>query len=156
MPNETSETEELVKVVFDLPEPDMGVSGESLWAAPVGENLYELRNSPWHARNVNWLDVVEALPESEDQWPKFTRVHKRSGHKTIHIYILDAGQNRRQEILDDCNRLGSTYECADEKMYALDFGPGKDMMPAIEYLESSKDQGLLDWRINDYDSVADR
>lgn len=39
------DTNDLVKVHFDLPEPDMGISGESLWAAPVGPNLYELRNS---------------------------------------------------------------------------------------------------------------
>jgi hypothetical protein len=46
---------DLVKVHFDLAEPDMGIGGESLWAAPVGMNLYELRNSPWHVRSVNWL-----------------------------------------------------------------------------------------------------
>src|SRR5262249_9204989 len=99
---------------FDLPEPDMGVSGESLWAAPVGVNLYELRNSPWHVRNVNWLDVVEAIPRNEDEWPEFVRVHKRGGHRTIHIFILDAGTNRKQEVLDNCNRLGSTYEQMDD------------------------------------------
>jgi hypothetical protein len=58
---------DLVKVHFDLPEPDMGVSGESLWAAPVGPNLYDLRNSPWHVRNVNRLDIVEAIPRNEDE-----------------------------------------------------------------------------------------
>ncbi len=58
---------DLVKVHFELPEPDMGISGESLWAAPVGTNIYELRNSPSHVRIVNWLDVVEAIPQNENQ-----------------------------------------------------------------------------------------
>jgi len=141
----------LVKVHFDLPEPDMGISGESLWAAPVGSNLYELRNSPWHARNVNWLDVVEAISRNEDEWPEFVRVHKRSGHRTVHLYILDAGKSRKQEILDDCNRLGSTYENMDDRMYALDFAPGIDLAPAIEYLESLDTDNIVGWRINDYE-----
>jgi len=129
----------------------MGTSGESLWAAPVGSNLYELRNSPWHARNVNWLDVVEAISRNEDEWPEFVRVHKRSGHRTVHLYILDAGKSRKQEILDDCNRLGSTYENMDDRMYALDFAPGIDLAPAIEYLESLDTDNIVGWRINDYE-----
>jgi hypothetical protein len=141
--------DDLVKVHFDLAEPDMGMSGESLWAAPVGLNLYELRNSPWHVRNVNWLDVVEAIPRNENEWPEFVRVHKRSGHRTIHVYILDAGKIRTKEILDNCNRLGSTYENMDGRMYALDFQPGIDVAPAIEYLESLKAHDLADWRINE-------
>lgn len=145
-----SAEDDLVKVIFDLPEPDMGVGGERLWAAPVGENLYELRNSPWHARSVNWLDVVEAVPANDQEWPKFVRVHRRSGHRTIHVYILDAGQSRKQQILDECNRLGSTYEEAFGRMYALDFAPGIEIDPTIQLLERLKAEDLADWRINDY------
>ena len=140
---------DLVKVHFDLPEPAMGVSGESLWA--VGPNLYELRNSPWHVRNVNWLDIVEAIPRNEDEWPEFVRVHKRSGHRTIHIVILNAGAVRKQEVLDNCNRHGSTYEGMDDRLYALDFPPGVEVNPAIAYLEDLKAQGIADWRINEYE-----
>lgn len=142
---------DLVKVHFDLAEPDMGIGGESLWAAPLGMNLYELRNSPWHVRNVNWMDVVEAIPRNENEWPEFVRVHKRSGHRTIHVYILDAGKDRTKEILDNCNRLGSTYEGMDDRMYALDFKPGIDVTPTIEYLESLKAKDVADWRINEHE-----
>src|ERR1700693_510675 len=110
----------------------MGIGGESLWAAPVGMNLYEVRNSPWHVRSVNWLDVVEAIPRNENEWPEFVRVHKRGGHRTIHLYILEAGESRKQEILDNCNRLGSTYENMDGKMYAYDCAPGIDFAPTVE------------------------
>jgi Domain of unknown function (DUF4265) len=111
----------LVKVHFELQEPEMGVGGESLWAAPVGPNLYELRNSPWHVRTVNWLDVVEAVPEAKDQWPEFIRVHKRSGHRTFHVYILNDERTRKDEILQRCNELGCTREGMNNRMYALDF-----------------------------------
>jgi len=142
---------EFVKVHFELAKPDRGISGESLWAAPLGENLYELQNSPWHVRNVNWLDVVEAIPRNANEWPEFVRVHKRGGHRTIHLYILKAGKLRRQEILDECNRLGSTYEQRDDSVYALDFPPRSDVAPAIEYLESLKAREIADWRINECD-----
>jgi hypothetical protein len=140
----------LVKIHFDLQEPEMGVGRESLWAAAVGPNLHELKNSPWHVRTVNWLDVVEAIPEAEDQLPEFVRVHKRSGHRTMHVYVFDAGQNSKQEILNTCNQLGATYEGMDDRMYALDFAPEIDIAPAIEYLESLRDRELTAWRLNEY------
>ncbi len=146
-----SDESNLVKVHFDLQEPDMGIGVESLWAAEVGPNLYELRNSPWHVRTVNWLDVVEAVPEAENQWPEFIKVHKRSGHRTVHIYILDHGRSRTNEILQRCNDLGSTYEGMDDRMYALDFSPELDIDPAIKYFESLLASNLAEWRINEYD-----
>lgn len=144
-----SSNDKLVKVVFELPEPDMGVSGERMWAKPVGENLYELQNSPWHARNVNWLDVVKAIADNDNEWPKFVKVHRRSGHRTIHLFILESAESRKQEILDECNRLGSTYENADGHMYALDFEPKVDIEPTIKYLKKLKAKKVADWRVND-------
>jgi hypothetical protein len=141
----------LVKVHFELQEPEMGVSGESLWAAAVGPNLYELRNSPWHVRTVNWLDVVEAVPEAQDQLPEFIRVHRRSGHRTIHVYIFDGGQTKKDEILRRCNGLGCTWEGMDNRMHALDFPPETDIQPAIEYLESLQKASMADWRLNEYE-----
>lgn len=129
----------------------MGVGGESLWAAPVGPSLYELRNSPWHVRTVNWLDVVEAIPKAEDQLPEFVRVQSRSGHRTMHIYIFDEGQVRREEILRRCNELGCTWEGMDARMYALNFPPKIDVDPAIAYLESLQEAGLVTWRMNEYE-----
>lgn len=141
--------ESLVKVHFDLPEPEMGVGGESLWAESVGPNLYELQNSPWHARTVNWLDVVEAVSEAEGQIPEFVRVHKRSGHRTIHLYIFSEGESRNEDILERCNELGCTWEGMDDRMLALDFPPEVDISPAIQYLESLQESSAATWRIND-------
>jgi hypothetical protein len=141
----------VVKIHFDLQEPEMGVGGESLWAAEVGPNLYELRNSPWHVRTFNWLDVVEAIPEAEDKLPEFVRVHKRSGHRTIHVYVFEAGQSSKQEILDKCIQHGATWEGMNDKMYALDFAPEIDIAPTIEYLESLQERELMTWRLNEYE-----
>lgn len=141
--------EKLVKVVVELPEPDSGVSGERLWAAPLGNHLYEIRNSPWHSRKLNWGDVVKALPRSEDQWPIFVEVVRRSGHRTMHVKILPAGKDKRDDFLARFNDLGAHYENADGKMYALDVEPGIDIQPLLSYLQSLKKQKLLSYRISD-------
>ncbi len=141
----------LVKIHFTLKEPEMGVGGESLWAAPLTGNLYELQNSPWHVRTVNWLDIVEAVSEAENQWPEFVRVNERSGHRTIHLYIFEEAQEARSEILDRCNQLGATYEGMDKRMYALDFAPEIELDPAIEYFESLQQRELATWRLNEYE-----
>lgn len=112
---------------------------------------FELQNSPWHVRTVNWLDVVEAVPEAKDQLPEFVRVHKRSGHRTIHVYILDDGEKKKDEILQRCNELVCTWEGMDNRMYALDFPPDIGIDPAVEYLESLGDASMAAWRMNEYE-----
>jgi uncharacterized protein DUF4265 len=138
-----------VKVVIELREPDMGVTGERVWAAPLGSDLYEIRNSPWHSRKVNWGDIVKARPRSDGQWPIFIEVVRRSGHRTVHIYLLEKGREKQEEFLAKFKELGATYENADSKMYALDFEPGVDVQPTLAYLELLKTKGLLDYRINE-------
>ena len=133
--------EELVKVVIELPEPDMGVSGERVWAAPVGSDLYEIRNSPWHSRQVNWGDIVKARAEADDQWPIFIEVVRRSGHRTMRVHLLEKGREKQQELLAKFSELGATYENADSRMYALDFEPGVDVRPDFSVPRTAKNQG---------------
>lgn len=142
--------EGLVRVVVDLPEPDMGVGGERLWAVPLGDDVYEIRSSPWHVRNINWGDRVKAVAESEDKWPTFISVVKRSGHRTMHIYLLEEGRERREELLAEINRLGASYENADSSMYAVDCGPDVDAVPVFSYFDELKRNGVLDFRMSEY------
>jgi hypothetical protein len=106
-------------------------------------------NSPWHVRTVNWLDVVEAIPEAEQQLPEFIRLHKRSGHRTIHVYIFSDRQ--KDDILQRCNELGCTWEGMDKAMFALDFPPEINIVPAIQYLESLQSASVVTWRMNEYE-----
>ncbi|HLW97498.1 MAG TPA: DUF4265 domain-containing protein [Candidatus Acidoferrales bacterium] len=141
--------DKFVRVIVDLPEPDMGVSGERLWAVPVGNDIFEIRNSPWHARNINWGDWVKAVAESEDKWPMFVSVVKRSGHRTMHVFIHESGSEKREEILKKINELGASYENADGKMYAIDCAPEVDVLRIIRYLDEMKKDGVLDFRVSE-------
>jgi hypothetical protein len=47
-----------VKVALQGPDGDI----ETLWADPLGGDLYALDNLPWYAYGVSVEDVVEATP----------------------------------------------------------------------------------------------
>jgi hypothetical protein len=143
--------EEFVKVVIDISDPDRGVGGERVWAVSLGDDVYEIRNSPWYARNVNWGDWVRAIAREEDHWPVFESVVKRSGHRTIHIILLDAGVLRREEILRELNGLGASYENNDSKTYAVDCAPETDAAAVIRYLEKLESDNLLEFEVNLYE-----
>src|SRR5688500_14860351 len=69
--------EDLEKILFELPNHDFGA--ESMWARPLGEDLFEVRNIPFHAYGVNFLDVVEASSDSPDHKPVAHRIVRESG-----------------------------------------------------------------------------
>lgn len=143
-----SSKEDLVKVVIEIPEGEMGVETERVCAVSRGNDLYEIRNSPWYARNVNWGDWVKAIAPSQKEWPVFESVVKRNGHRTIQIFFFEPGMQRATDILEEINRLGASYEQSGEKMYALDCAPGMDVDPLIAYLSEMKTIDALDFRTN--------
>jgi len=146
-----SPEEEFVKVVIDISDPDMDVRAEGVWAVSLGNDVYEIRNSPWYARNVNWGDWVRAIAPSDDESPVFESVVKRSGHRTIHVTFLDSGLQRKAKILDELNGLGASYENNDSKMYAVDCAAETDAAPVIRYLDKLESENLLELEINLYE-----
>jgi hypothetical protein len=86
----------------------MGIGGEGLWTVRVGRDLYEVRNSPWHARNINWGGIVRAVPANDQKKPEFVSVMTRSGKRTIHMYNMsEEGQSRKDECIAELKRLGA-------------------------------------------------
>ena len=48
------ESKDFVKVIFDVQDDTFGVGGEGVWAKPLGNDLHEIRNTPWHTCDINW------------------------------------------------------------------------------------------------------
>jgi hypothetical protein len=142
--------EEFVKIVVDLPEGDLGVFGEGLWTKPLGNDLYEVRNSPWHSREINFYDVVRAISPDADKHPVFKRVERRGGHRTIQIILLEDGKQHKDEMLKELSRLGATYENANGSLFALDFEPTVDWSPTRKYLDDVAGRGWLEYRWSAY------
>jgi hypothetical protein len=137
---------ELVKIVVDLPDNEEGVGSEGLWAKPLGNDLYEVGNSPWHSQHINYRDVVKAIEPSPDKKPVVASIARRSGHRTIQVVLMKSGQARMDEILSRLKELGATYEGAHGVLFALDFAPDVTWDRAVEYLNQLTDEELLEYR----------
>ncbi len=85
---------ENVKIEFRVKDGD-SVNVETPWANKIGDNIYELDNSPFYAYNVSWKDVIEALP-GPDGMLEFKKVVKKSGHKTVRV-IFDPPINQNEQ-----------------------------------------------------------
>lgn len=112
-----------VRVVIDLPShPSTG--GESLWAQPLGNNEYELQNSPFYAYGLNFLDVVRATVMEPGQIPTVQAIIRRGGHATLRVFFLEAvAVADRLALLDSLTDLGVTYEGANQRYLSLDVPP---------------------------------
>ncbi len=69
--------ESFKKVHVDLPN-HWAIGGESMWAEPLGNDLYKIENVPFYAYGLNYQDTVRATPESEDQIPEIRELVKKS------------------------------------------------------------------------------
>lgn len=141
--------EKHVKIVIDLPDSEDGVAGEGIWSVKVGEDLYEVRNSPWHTTDINYLDVVRAIAPAEDMNPVVTEVVRRSGHRTIHVVVLDEGKPYKGEVLIYLNEMGASYENGNGTLYAVDLKPEVDFNSVADYLAECQDKGWLEQRFAD-------
>lgn len=138
--------ETFTKIVIDLPEADDGVGGEGIWTVQVGPDLYEVRNSPFHTLEINFLDVVRAIAPDEDKNPVFTEVFKRGGHRAIQIVFLDQTEETKRDVLKGINDLGASYENANSVLYAIDLPPEVSFDAVADYLQEKQDAGLLEQR----------
>jgi hypothetical protein len=138
-------TEGLVKVVVEIPD-DASVAAESMWAKPVGPELYELRNSPWHAYDLHFGDVVRAVAESPDEKPRVLKVVRPSGHKTLRVQFGPTLSELRQvELLAQIAPFGASYERASPGLIAIDVLPEGDYQRVCAMLWSWEQQGMLEY-----------
>ena len=129
---------------------------ETLWAVPVGVNLYRLDNSPFFAYGVSWQDVVEALPSS-DQFLEYVRCIRKSGNRTLRIIFQDYKTNDQpaQEILRELKNLGCSYEGMQPRMISVNVPPGTDLDMATDFLA---EQSGIQWEYADptYEDIHGR
>lgn len=137
--------EELEKVYVDLPK-HWAVGGESMWAKPLGNNLFEIRNTPFYAYGLNWGDIVRAVPSESHLKPEILEVMKPSGNKTLRIYF-DGKVSRasQKSYLEDLKRLNLSYERANDILIALDIEPDADYKVICDKLWELEQKGVLEY-----------
>jgi hypothetical protein len=140
--------ENLVKIRFQT-DPDGlgGGSPERLWAKRLSQsqNAFELHNSPFYAKGVSYLDVVEASEDSESKSAfEYLRTLSPSGHSTYRILVAKSSK----EFADWWAKLsafGCTHEYSDEGekwLYAVDVPPAADIFAVYEVLNEGERQSI--------------
>jgi hypothetical protein len=138
--------ESLEKILVELPSHHWsGHDGERVWAKPLEDGIYEIRNTPWYAYDLNWGDVVRCDGMSSADLPTVAQVIRPGGHRTLRLFFEDVGEADREQILREINRLGATYENGDDVLYGLDAEPGRSLEALLDYLAIQEEAGLLTW-----------
>ena len=116
---------DMAKVLFRIPEDDGSANVETLWATPLGEDRYQIENSPFYAYAVSWKDIVYAPYNLDEKFPTFERVISKSGHKTIRIVFETPATEGSEsyKVLQQLVSLGCSYEGANKLYICIDIPP---------------------------------
>lgn len=135
--------ENLEKIHADLPN-HWAIGGESIWATPLGNDLYRIENVPFYAYGLNFLDVVYATPDSGDTIPEIRKVVNPSGHRTYRIlFSKDTAREKQKELLDSLTKYEASYERADSTLVAVDIKPSGDYLAVYNQLDKYADEEYL-------------
>jgi hypothetical protein len=115
---------------------------ETLWAVPLGGDLYRLDNSPFWAYGVSWNDVVEAVPDS-DGMLRMKRVVEKAGHRTIRILLPrdEVSEDEAKAVLQRLKELGASYEGMNPAYIVVDIPPVVEISP----IEDSLTERGIEW-----------
>ena len=129
-------TETLTKAEFRVDDGEGGLDVETPWVLPLGGNLFRLENSPFFAYRVSWEDVIEAIPETADGFPVFTRVVEKSGNRTVRVMFEKPAEegNESQATLDELVAFGCSFEGANPRYIAINIPKEIDLGEACEIL----------------------
>lgn len=135
--------EGLEKIHIDLPN-HWAVSGESMWATPLGNDLFRIENIPFHAYGLNYHDIVRATPDSEEFIPEIRELVEKSGHRTFHVnFEKQIKKNQQEQILSSLKILTISYERANSSYFSLDMKPEGNYQAIIDKLEELSNEGVL-------------
>lgn len=135
--------ENLEKIHIDLPN-HWATGGESMWATPLGNDLYRVENVPFFAYGLNFFDVVHATPYNEDQIPEIRKVVTPSGRRTYRVmFNKDVSREKQVELLESLEQYDASYERADKVSVAIDIKPIGDHIAVYDQLDAFETQELL-------------
>lgn len=124
--------EELVKVQLSGPDGEI----ETVWARPLGNDRFELDNTPLYAYGLSWRDVIEARRQTAEGFPAFVGIVQKSGHRTIRLLLRPPANTSpdSQALLDRLRELGCTYEGANFRLFGVDIPPAVNLMEIRKFL----------------------
>jgi hypothetical protein len=134
--------EGLVKIAVPIAKEDH-LEAETVWAEPLDDGLYRIRNLLWFAEDLHADDIVRC-EERPGELPRAIEIVERSGHDTLRLIFTGAASDElRAEVLARLHSTLGNYERASEDGWSFDVNPGTDLTGALEYLGDLQQRGLL-------------
>lgn len=135
--------EELIKIHIDLPN-HWATGGESMWAKPLGDNLYQIENVPFFAYGLNYLDIVRAESDSAERQPEIKELITPSGHRTFRVIFRKHIERQQQdEVLNSLKEFSISYERASANSISLDMQPSGDYQSVFDQLDELLKEDIL-------------
>jgi hypothetical protein len=105
--------------------------------------LFEIRNTPFFAYGLNFLDIVETKKDDAGR-NQVLRVVEPSGHRTLRVIFADlVPPEDRGPMLSTLNELQAFYEGANKDMFAIDIRPSGDYDGVRKRIDEWQKAGLL-------------
>lgn len=137
--------EGLKKIYIDLPN-HWAIGGESMWAKPLGNNLFKIKNIPFYVYGLNFHDIVRATADPEELKPRIRELVEPSGHKTFRVFFnKDIKRGQQEKVLDLMKELTISYERANDTFFSLDMEPTGNYQGVFDRLEEFEKQNILDF-----------
>ncbi|WP_068087758.1 DUF4265 domain-containing protein [Polycladidibacter stylochi] len=120
-----------------------GFSYETLFVSKAGNGLYKVENTPFFARGVHYLDLVEARPAKKALM--FKGVSKRSGYSTYRIIVeTTACENEFAAEWEKLRQMGCTCEDLEGELplFSVMVPPSCDLPQVEAILIEAEDMGI--------------
>jgi Domain of unknown function (DUF4265) len=124
-----------------------GFESETVWVQGLSDRTLLLRNSPFFAKGLSNLNVVDAKVENNEL--VFAGVRSKGGHSTYRLMVGNAVSDTRfQERWKELAALGCTYESfsgVDLKLYTVDVPPASNVEAIYVVLQAGERNGIWDF-----------
>ncbi len=127
-----------------LPESDWhSFAAETIWATPLGNNLYRIENALFFADSISYHDTVFAIADEENITPLVKGVTERSGNSTYRIILAEAtGYEKFCEHIAEATALGCTCEGLREHQFSLNVPPAIPVVKVHAVLQKGEEEGV--------------
>jgi len=155
-----------VKIRFALdPSEWHATPAERMWAEPVAgdeRQAFRLLNSPFYARGVSYLDVVQAVPEEDGLGLEYAGTLQNSGHSTIWL-LAEPESSTFSNCWSELQKMGCTYERSAEStaygmrtLYSVDVPAEVDVDRVLLSVEEGQRQNAWIFQVGHLGHVKSR
>jgi hypothetical protein len=151
-------TENHIKIRLLLDPTDWhGCSSERVWAEVLWggtKKIFRLLNSPFYARGISHLDVVDALPAADGFGLDYAGTIQKSGNSNIWLLVPSPPPPEFDQYWSLLQRSGCTYESTSKDtedgrktLYAVDVPAEADIDRVLSVIEQGQARGVWIYQI---------